>query len=744
MTTFLVLGLIQGAVYGLVAIGLALVYKGARVFNFAQGEYGTVAAFIAWIVVVQRGWPYGFGMIAGLLAAVAMGLVMERVVVRPLFSAPRVTLLVATAGVALLAISIELIVGEAQGRILPAAVSGRGVRVFGVAITAQRIFILLALVAIAAALAWFFSRTATGLAILAMAQEPMATRIVGIRITRMSSIVWGLAALLGGLAGLLQAPLFPFFPGEMTTVALLPGFTAAVLGGITSLWGALAGGLIVGAIQGLAQFYIGERIPGGSDLVVFLVLLGVLLFRPGGLFGKTPSRVEDGGQTPQGHAVRFRFPTASLGAMVPRWTVLAAIVIGILVVPRLLPAFRSDQVSLALIFAMVGLSINVIMGYAGQISLGHQAFVGIGAFTSANLVTEQGASFWIALPIAAATGAVAAGGLGLVALRLRGLYLALITLAYGAVAERSIFGIRELTRGGAGMPAPRPPGFTSDHAFTYLCFAFLALILFVDWRFTNSKGGRAVLAIRQNEMVAASYGVDVTRYKVFAFVLSGVFAGVAGSLFAHWRQTVVANDFNFQIALTFVLMTVVGGLGSRTGVMIGSAFFALFPLIFSSLTVYVPAVGAALLIFTLVRHAGGIGEQVEPLVRYFKGEVPGKIAGAQTLVLLSLICVLGVVLSAVAAQDVRVVGPVALGLGLWTMGGRLPDELRRRALRAGAAVAWIGAVLAAVLTDDLRVIMFAVPVPILVRLAVRLHHSVATAIRPAQPVLEEREPVGAA
>jgi branched-chain amino acid transport system permease protein len=690
MKNFLVIGFAQGAVYGLLALGLALVYKGARVFNFAQGEFGTVACFVAWLLLEPgsgRGMSIAFGIAGGLVIAaiavrrierslhereiavhspfavlgrlvgptlaigvaggvatalvasalfkrpmgwpialplalgtsVAMGLLLERVVVRPLFDAPRITLLVATAGVALLSIALELILGEAQGRVLRPFVGGEGLVLFDVQLKPQRLVMMAAVPIVALALAWFFSRTNMGLAILAMSQEPLATRLAGIRIRRTSAAVWGIAALLGGIAGLLQGPIIPFFPAHMTSLALLPGFTAAVLGGITSLWGALAGGFVVGIVQSLGQYFIGERVPGGGDLVVFIVLLGVLLFRPRGLFGSRTAEPETASIGRGSFRIPFVPAHPSRRSWLARRGILAAVVVGFVVAPALVPPFRADQIALAFIFMMIGLSMNMLMGYAGQISLGHQAFVGIGAFTSANLVTEQHFSFWIAIVVAAATGAIAAGLFGLVALRLRGLYLALITLAYGAVAQNSIFGIRALTRGGAGMPAPRPHAFEGDRMYAYLCMAFLALILFIDWRFIASKAGRAVLAIRQNEQVAASFGIDVTRYKVFAFVLAGIYAGVAGALFAHRQHSVVADSFNFQLALTFVLMTVVGGLGSRVGIMISAAVNALLPLIFNTLTVWVPLIGAVLLLFTLIRFPGGIGQQLAPLILWLRG-----------------------------------------------------------------------------------------------------------------------------
>ncbi|HYZ10939.1 MAG TPA: branched-chain amino acid ABC transporter permease, partial [Actinomycetota bacterium] len=285
--TFLVIGLFQGAVYGLLAVGLVLVYKGARVFNFAQGEFGTVAAFVTFALFEQAGIPYGVAVAGGLAAAVVLGLLVERLAIRPLFDAPRVTVLVATVGVALLIVAVTVLVAKPEPRVLPPAISGDPITFAGVALVPQQFLILGVLAALAAVLALFFSRTNLGLAILAISQDVLATRIVGISVPRISRLIWAMAALLGGVAGILQAPLTIFTPGFMTTTTLVPAFTAAVLGGMTSLPGAFVGGLLVGAAQNVGIFYLQRAgIPGASELTVFSLLLVVLLVRPRGLLGK--------------------------------------------------------------------------------------------------------------------------------------------------------------------------------------------------------------------------------------------------------------------------------------------------------------------------------------------------------------------------------------------------------------------------------------------------------------------------
>ena len=308
----------------------------------------------------------------------------------------------------------------------------------------------------------------------------------------------------------------------------------------------------------------------------------------------------------------------------------------------------ADYMSLAAIYAIIGLSLNIVLGYTGQVSLGHHAFVGLAAFVSAHHLTvragcapEEGCiesslnAFLVGILVAVVVSAFAAGLLGLIALRIKGLYLSLITLVYGFVAVSSLFELPALTRGGAGMPAPRPKLFFTDHGYMFFCLLLLALVLFIDWRFLRSKVGRAVLAVKESEAVAASYAVNVTVYKVMAFMLSGAFAGLAGALFAGRRQIVVANDFGFQIALLWVLMVVVGGLGSRLGVTIGSMFFALFPFLitlFDPVTHFIEqtmkrdpeeltlVIGPALALLTMIQFPGGIAEQISPITRWLGGQ----------------------------------------------------------------------------------------------------------------------------
>lgn len=328
----------------------------------------------------------------------------------------------------------------------------------------------------------------------------------------------------------------------------------------------------------------------------------------------------------------FRPSAAGWLARALVWMALAWLV---LVFPLSRPGFEVQQFAQAAIYGIIGLSLNILLGYTGQISLGQQAFVGIGAFTSAYIVTVQGQSFWLAIAVAAVVGGLQALILGAVSLRVRGLYFALVSLSYGLVAQDNLFQIKELTGGSQGQQAPKPPGFNTDWRYYYLCLTFLAFALWVDWRLLKTKAGRAWLAVRENERVAATFGISVRLSVLFAFVMSGALAGLGGALLAHNNTFVSPEVWSFNLGLVLVIMTVVGGLRSRAGVVIGSAFFSLTTYLFGKIGVLdtlvknlpghgskelVPLlIGPVLLLITLTRFPGGVGQQIRPIQGWLRG-----------------------------------------------------------------------------------------------------------------------------
>jgi branched-chain amino acid transport system permease protein len=295
-------GIGNGAAYGLIGLGLVLLYKSNRIFNFAQGEFATCAAIITYVFDAGTGvlpkLPFFIAALFGLIGAVAIALLMERLVVRPMFERAKVILVVGTVGVALLLIGVEGLLPYPKTQQLPDIGHVLGVRPYitkidNIPILDQDVakLVILALLAIGAFV--FFRYTATGTAILAVSQDATAARVVGISVERISSISWGIAGLLGGVAGILLAvpPQGTITPGQFTGTTLTVAFAAAVLGGMNSLPGAFVGGLSLGLIEAFANADA-SLVPGlrsvqqGQELAVFIVLLAVLLFRPRGLLGQ--------------------------------------------------------------------------------------------------------------------------------------------------------------------------------------------------------------------------------------------------------------------------------------------------------------------------------------------------------------------------------------------------------------------------------------------------------------------------
>ena len=332
-------------------------------------------------------------------------------------------------------------------------------------------------------------------------------------------------------------------------------------------------------------------------------------------------------------------------ASITGWLTRGGAALPIVALVLLLPKHSGDWTNdaiFAAIYAMVGLSMNVLVGYTGQISLGQQAFLGIGALTAANVVhsgtnTPDPFTFALGMVCAVAVSAGAAAVLGGIALRIRGLYLALVTLVFGAVTADAVFTIPSLNGNDAGVSAYRPSAIQTDFSYYVFALVMVGLCVYVDVWIRRTKVGRGLIALRDNELVAGAFGINVLGYKLLGFVLSGAMAGLAGGVFAFWSQEFSDKDFTaaagFNKALIFVVMVVVGGLGNRAGVIAAAAFFALLDPIFSGIAsgtgwlnfytdhkAYISnIIGAVLLLQTVIFNPGGLGQVIRPFTRWFAG-----------------------------------------------------------------------------------------------------------------------------
>jgi branched-chain amino acid transport system permease protein len=299
----LINGIANGAAYGLLGLGLVLLYKSNRIFNFAQGEFATVGAIVTYVFYAGTGvlpkLPFFVAALLGLVGSVGVAMLTERLVIRPMFDRAKVILVVGTVGVALLLIGVEGLLPYPKTQSLPPISQVLGTKPYlakvdSIPLLDQDVAKLLLLVTLAFAAFVFFRYTRTGTAILAVSQDATAARVVGISVERISLISWAIAGLLGGVAGILLAvaPTGTVTPGAFTGTTLTVAFTAAVLGGMTSLPGAFVGGLLLGLIESFtnadASFVplLSHVRNGQAELAVFAVLLAVLMFRPRGLLGQ--------------------------------------------------------------------------------------------------------------------------------------------------------------------------------------------------------------------------------------------------------------------------------------------------------------------------------------------------------------------------------------------------------------------------------------------------------------------------
>jgi len=276
-------GLAQGCIYGLIALGFVLIYKATETVNFAQGELLMIGAFAGLFASTVLGLPYWLALVAAMIATAIVGFGLERVVLRPILGQSAVSIVMVTIGIGYMSrglITMLPVVGT-DTHTLPVPFRGEVFRVGGLVISAEHIVIIVTTIVLCALLAALFRYTKVGVAMQAMSQNQLAAYYMGIPVKRLSSLVWAIAAAVAAIAGILLAPL-TFIHANMGLIGI-KAFPAAVIGGFTSLPGAIVGGLIIGVVEQLAGFYL---IEGFKDAAPFIVVLAMLIFKPNGLFGE--------------------------------------------------------------------------------------------------------------------------------------------------------------------------------------------------------------------------------------------------------------------------------------------------------------------------------------------------------------------------------------------------------------------------------------------------------------------------
>ncbi|MGI8793267.1 MAG: ATP-binding cassette domain-containing protein [Acidimicrobiales bacterium] len=578
--SILFLGLVLGALSALVAMGLVLVYRANRIINFAQGELGAVAAILAASLLVGPEWGFWPAVLAGLVLALVLGAATEFFVIRRFSNAPRLILTVATIGIAQVFAFMELGLPQLfDYDVVPQPPVPFEFRLkwSPVVFNGGHLLILLVVPVVVVGLGAFFRYTRVGVAVRASAESADRAALLGIPVKRIQTIVWVLAAGLSGLGVLLRLPIQGVSIGAVLGPSLLlRALAAAVIGRMERLPVAFGAALVIGMLEQAVLFRTGRTLV--VDGVLFFLILGALLFQRRGKVAR--AEAVDTSSWSATKEVR-PIPKELRSDPIVRWGLAAMAAIGLillLVVPLTMKASQINLVSIGLILAMIAVSLAVLTGWAGQISLGQMAFAAFGAAVAGTLA-QHGWGFFACLIAAGLTGAVVAILIGIPALRIRGLFLAVNTLAF-ALATGSFFINREFFPWLVPTTAQRitrPVIFgkydlESDHTFYYALLIAFFLVIGSVRSLRNSRSGRVLVATRDNERAAQSYGVSPIRAKLTAFAISGFIAAMAGGFFVFHQYDVPRSLTQTDSSLIIFSMAVIGGLGSIPGAVLGAAY----------------------------------------------------------------------------------------------------------------------------------------------------------------------------
>ncbi|CAB3933248.1 ABC transporter permease [Achromobacter insolitus] len=613
-------GLAIGQVYALIALGFSLVFGVANLINFAQGALFMLGAFLAFTGVSILGMPLWLAAILSVLAATGLGMLLERVALRPLENAPYIAPLLSTLAISMVIDQAAEIIWSPEGQAFTPPYEEKAYFVGGAYIGSTDILIFVFGLAATAALTWFLRGTWTGRSLRATAQDRDAASQLGVRTGQVKRLAFGLAGALGALSGILVALYFKGVFPQMGLPFGLKGFAAALLGGLSSIPGAVVGGLLLGVAETLASAYLGE---GYRDLVAYALLLLFLLLRPQGLLGDRRLEALGGVSGAAGP-----MPTTSLLASsssqraswrafrLPPWGYLAAGAAFALLPLLTQSGYVLQALAYALIFALLAASVTLVSGSLGILSLGHAAFYGVGAYAVGILAKQHHWPAEAALAAAALLTAAVAAMAALPLRKLGGHTAALGTLAIGQVGFLVFMTWIDVTRGPMGMPGIPAPRLALAGDFRlagiaqkyWLVVAVSAVGLFLAERLLRSDIGRAWRGIREDRLAAHTSGLPVLRYLLLGFAVSGALAGLAGGLFAYVQTVVSPDSFSVQTSLLLLAMAVLGGLGNLTGAAAAGIALTLLPELLRPFADWrMIAYGALLLLMLRWRPQGLLG-----------------------------------------------------------------------------------------------------------------------------------------
>jgi ABC-type branched-subunit amino acid transport system permease subunit len=620
-------GAILGLNYGLLAVGLALIYRTSRIVNFAQGQLGVVAA----VFLVKLYYDFGINYWAALVAALALAAgagALSELLLRRLFNRPRVMVMVATIGlsqVLFIFTPLPFVRPKKLFRAFPVPVHV-SFHIGSFLFPPGDVVTLVVAPVVALGLAAFIRFSPWGLAMRASAENTESARLSGVWVRRASTVAWTIAGALSAITAILASP------GQTSalTQVLSPGLLllallAALLGAMVSLPVAFAAGIGVGIVQELLQWNITNPSTGSAtvELILFVLLQGALLVRAASL--QKGTRTAERSLWMSGTAM-FRRSHGMLRDRVGTTGVVLTVAVAACL-PLVLNVGRSFLMSQICIYAVIALSLTVLTGWAGQVSLGQFGLVAVGAVMAAHL--GGSVPLVLLLPFAGVVTGVVSVLVGLTALRIRGLYLAVSTLGFALFMQTSVlatpcwtipFTHRHIC---TGLPNPqstliaRPTlfglGLSSERAFAWFSLGMLVLSVLMVRVWRDRGIARRLISVRDNEIAAGAAGIPVVRTKLMAFALSGFIAGYAGVCFAFATERFSTDTFDANVSILIVSMVVIGGLDSIPGALLGAIYLVGLPAIFGTTTAIMFMTSGIGLMAFILYLPGGMAELMHRL-----------------------------------------------------------------------------------------------------------------------------------
>jgi branched-chain amino acid transport system permease protein len=568
LLTFGVLGIVVGCIYALTAAGLVVTYTTSGIFNFAYGAIGMVAAFTYWQLYIAWHLPQlvALGLVLLVLAPL-FGIGLERLVARRIHGQSLEVTIAVTIGLLVFLLGAANLLWNPQTttRVLPPFMPGHSVKLLSLYVTDQEVIVVAVTAAIGVGLRLFFSHTRIGVAVRAVVDSPALLSMSGTRPERVSQVSWALGTFLAALAGVLLAPIQQLNINALTLV-IINAFAAAMLGRLKNLPLTVVGALILGLLVSYANGYLPATgaFSEMESAIPMIMLFVVLVFlrqerlRTGVLSGLQVPRVPTGRQT-----VVYGLAFVALAAYLSG---------------RLSPLDLATG-SQGLVYGLILLSLVPLTGYAGQVSLGQMTFAGIGAYGMA-VAGHHGSLLGVLVA------AAMAGGFGAVvaipALRLRGIYLALATLAFAAAMDHLFFNQVFGAYGGSlAVARVHVPGIptTSDQAYFVLIAVVFAAVACGVLALRRSRLGRRLAALNDSPAACGTLGVNIAWTKLAVFVASAAVAGLGGVFYGGLQHQIDSGDFQVFNSLTLILLLLIGGRNTVSGAFLGAMGFALFPVL---------------------------------------------------------------------------------------------------------------------------------------------------------------------